>query len=85
MDLRGGSSVAEAEAPEAEVCDEAKKASSDAEKYVKEQLEFWNSLTPEQVRAKTLRCFPLPNFSLEVLIAALFTAIGNFSGHEPGG
>jgi hypothetical protein len=57
MDLRGGSSVAEAEAPVAEVCDEAKKASSDAEKYVQEQLEFWNSLTPEQVRGDKLRWF----------------------------
>jgi hypothetical protein len=57
MDLRGGSAVAEPEATANAVCDEAKKAASDAEKYVQEQLEFWNSLTPEQVRKKSLRSF----------------------------
>ena len=57
MNLRGGSATAEAsEAPEkVETCDAAKKAASVAENYVKEQLDFWNSLTPEQVMRR-------PNF-----------------------
>ncbi len=66
MDLRGGSAIAEPEAPENEVCDAAKKASSDAEKYVQEQLEFWNSLTPEQVRKKFRK---YPYLPLSILLS----------------
>jgi hypothetical protein len=58
LNLRGGSATAEVtEAPEkVEVCDAAKQAATDAEKYVKEQLDFWNSLTPEQVVAVLIVC-----------------------------
>ena len=58
LNLRGGSAVTDVETPEkVEISEEAKKAALDAENYVKEQLEFWNSLTPEQVLSARLLLF----------------------------